>query len=64
MVGGAEALPGLVFIAMTLSLDDITNDPVHRHPARTTLTVFIRRTLVLTGGQEPGDRDRAYRRRL
>ncbi len=54
--GGAAALTGLVFVAMTLHLDDITNDPVHRHRARTILAgltaVFIRCALVLMGGQD------------
>jgi hypothetical protein len=54
--GGAAALTGLVFVAMTLHLDDITNDLVHRHRARTILTgltaVFIRCALVLMGGQD------------
>ena len=53
--GGAAALTGLVFVAMTLHLDDIVNDPVHRHRARTILTgltaVFIRCALALMGGQ-------------
>ena len=53
--GGAAALTGLVFVAMTLHLDDIVNHPVHRHRARTILTgltaVFIRCSLVLMGGQ-------------
>jgi hypothetical protein len=53
--GGAAALTGLVFVAMTLHLDQITTDPVHRHRARTILTgltaVFIRCALVLMGGQ-------------
>ena len=44
--GGAAALTGLVFVAMTLHLDDIVNHPVHRHRARTILTgltaVFLR----------------------
>src|SRR6266481_4378567 len=52
---GAAALTGLVFVSMTLHLDDITRDPVHRHRARTILTgltaVFIRCSLVLMGGQ-------------
>jgi hypothetical protein len=56
MVGtGAAALTGLVFVAMTLHLDDIVNHPVHRHRARTILTgltaVFIRCGLVLMGSQ-------------
>ncbi len=53
--GGAAALTGLVFVAMTLHLEDITRNPVHRHRARTILTgltaVFIRCALVLMGGQ-------------
>ncbi|TMC47172.1 MAG: hypothetical protein E6J20_20095 [Chloroflexi bacterium] len=53
--GGAAALTGLVFVAMTLHLEEITGDPVHRHRARTILTgltaVFIRCALVLMGGQ-------------
>lgn len=53
--GGAAALTGLVFVAMTLHLDEITRDPVHRHRARTILTgltaVFIRCSLALMGGQ-------------
>ena len=53
--GGAAALTGLVFVAMTLHLDDIVNHPVHRHRARTILTgltaVFLRCGLVLMGGQ-------------
>ena len=52
---GAAALTGLVFVAMTLHLEEITRDPVHRHRARTILTgltaVFIRCSLVLMGGQ-------------
>ena len=53
--GGAAALTGLVFVAMTLHLEEITKDPVHRHRARTILTgltaVFIRCSLALMGGQ-------------
>jgi len=56
MVGaGAAALTGLVFVAMTLHLEDIINHPVHRHRARTILTgltaVFIRCGLVLMANQ-------------
>jgi hypothetical protein len=44
--GGAAALTGLVFVAMTLHLEDIVNNPVHRHRARTILAgltaVFLR----------------------
>ena len=53
--GGAAALTGLVFVAMTLHLDDIVHHPVHRHRARTILAgltaVFLRCGLVLMGGQ-------------
>jgi hypothetical protein len=53
--GGAAALTGLVFVAMTLHLEDIVNNPVHRHRARTILAgltaVFLRCGLVLMGGQ-------------
>jgi hypothetical protein len=53
--GGAAALTGLVFVAMTLHLQDIVNHPVHRHRARTILTgltaVFLRCGLVLMAGQ-------------
>ncbi len=53
--GGAAALTGLVFVAMTLHLEEVTTDPVHRHRARTILSglsaVFIRCALALMGGQ-------------
>src|SRR2546428_11937345 len=53
--GGSAALTALVFVAMTLHLDEIATNPVHRHRARTILTgltaVFIRSALVLMGGQ-------------
>jgi hypothetical protein len=53
--GGAAALTGLVFVAMTLHLEEITGNLVHRHRARTILAgltaVFIRCALVLMGGQ-------------
>lgn len=53
--GGSAALTGLVFVAMTLHLEDIVHHPVHRHRARTILTgltaVFLRCGLVLMGGQ-------------
>src|SRR5438552_10559406 len=53
--GGAAALTGLVFVAMTLHLEDIVHHPVQRHRARTILTgltaVFLRCGLVLMGGQ-------------
>ena len=53
--GGAAALTGLVFVAMTLHLQDIVHHPVHRHRARTILTgltaVFLRCGLILMGDQ-------------
>jgi hypothetical protein len=53
--GGAAALTGLVFVAMSLHLSDIVTNPAHRHRARTILTaltdVFVRCGLVLMGGQ-------------
>ena len=53
--GGAAALTGLVFVAMTLHLNEIVGHPVHRHRARTILTgltaVFLRCGLVLMGVQ-------------
>jgi hypothetical protein len=53
--GGAAALTGLVFVAMSLHLGDIVNHPVHRHRARTILAgliaIFLRCGLVLMAGQ-------------
>lgn len=53
--GGAAALTGLVFVAMSLHLADIASNRMHRHRARTVLTalttIFIRCALVLMGGQ-------------
>jgi hypothetical protein len=53
--GGAAALTGLVFVAMSLHLADIASNPTHRHRARTILIaltdVFVRCGLVLMGGQ-------------
>lgn len=53
--GGAAALTGLVFVAMSLHLEEVTRDPVHRHRARSILTgliaIFLRCGLVLMGGQ-------------
>ena len=53
--GGAAALTGLVFVAMSLHLDQIALNAAHRHRARTVLTgltaVFIRCALVLMAGQ-------------
>src|SRR5437763_14992832 len=53
--GGAAALTGLVFVAMSLHLDQIALNVAHRHRARTVLTgltaVFRRCALVLLAGQ-------------
>ena len=53
--GGAAALTGLVFVAMSLHLDQVALNAAHRHRARTVLTgltaVFIRCALVLMAGQ-------------
>jgi hypothetical protein len=53
--GGAAALTGLVFVAMSQHLSDIASNPAHRHRARTILialtAVFVRCGLVLMGGQ-------------
>src|SRR5216110_461353 len=53
--GGAAALTGLVFVAMSLHLDQIALNAAHRHRARTVLTgltaVFIRCALILMAGQ-------------
>src|SRR5207302_9981461 len=51
----AAALTGLVFVAMSLHLDQIALNAAHRHRARTVLTgltaVFIRCALVLMAKQ-------------
>src|ERR1700737_5373401 len=53
--GGAAALTGLVFVAMSIHLDSIALNVAHRHRARTVLTgltaVFIRCSLVLMAAQ-------------
>jgi hypothetical protein len=53
--GGAAALTGLVFVAMSIHLDSIALNAAHRHRARTVLTgltaVFIRCALVLMARQ-------------
>jgi hypothetical protein len=53
--GGSAAITGLVFVAMSLHLEEISSDIRHRHRARTILVgltaVFIRCALVLMGGQ-------------
>jgi hypothetical protein len=36
--GGAAALTGLVFVAMSMHLSEIAADPTHRHRSRTILT--------------------------
>src|SRR2546430_8766313 len=53
--GGAAALTGLVFVAMSLHLDQIALNAAHRHRARPVLTgltaVFIRCAPILMAGQ-------------
>lgn len=54
--GGAAALAGLVFVAMSLNLDVIACDATHRYRAVGTLTgfaaAFVTCGLVLMGGQD------------
>jgi modulator of FtsH protease len=57
MVGGSAAvLVGLVFVALTLNLDVITQDATYRYRAIDTLSgmagVFVLCALVLMGGQD------------
>lgn len=53
--GGAAALTGLVFVALSLSLEAMTKDPTHKNRSINTLAgltaVFVRCGLVLMGGQ-------------
>jgi hypothetical protein len=53
--GGAAALAGLVFIAMSINLDAIVKDPTHRYRAIGTLAgftaVFMICSLALMGSQ-------------
>jgi len=53
--GGAAALTGLVFVAMSINLHTITSDPTHKNRAIGTLTgfsaVFIICALALIGNQ-------------
>src|SRR3989441_12143684 len=53
--GGAAALTGLVFVAMSIHLDQIALNAAHRHRARTVLSgltaVFSRCALILMAGQ-------------
>jgi hypothetical protein len=55
--GGAAALTGLVFVAMSLNVDRITHDAKHRFRAIGTLSgflgVFAICALVLMAGQSP-----------
>jgi hypothetical protein len=55
-VGGAAAvLTGLVFVAMSINLDDVTHDATHRNRAIGTLTgmiaAFVICSVSLMGGQ-------------
>ena len=57
MVGGSAAvLTGLVFVALSLNVDVVTQDATHRYRAIDTLTgmtgVFVISALVLMGGQD------------
>jgi hypothetical protein len=53
--GGAAALAGLVFVAMSINLDTIVKDPTHRYRAIGTLAgftaVFMICSLALMGSQ-------------
>jgi hypothetical protein len=53
--GGAAALTGLVFVAMSINLHTITSDPTHKNRAIGTLTgfsaIFIICALALIGNQ-------------
>lgn len=53
--GGAAALTGLVFVAMTLNLGEIVKETTHKHRAINTLTGFtaivVICALALMGGQ-------------
>ena len=54
--GGAAALTGLVFVAMSLNLAEMTGDATHKYRSINTLAgltaVFVRCGLVLMGGQD------------
>jgi len=57
MVGGSAAvLTGLVFVALSLNVDVVTQDATHRYRAIDTLSgmagVFVLCALVLMGGQD------------
>ncbi len=57
MVGsGVAALTGLVFVALSLSLEDMTKEATHKYRSINTLAgltaVFVRCGLVLMGGQD------------
>ena len=60
--GGAAALTGLVFVAMTLHLREIIEHPVHRHRARTILTGFTA-VFIRCGARGGERRSRAGERR-
>lgn len=53
--GGAAALIGLVFVALSLNLNVVTQDAIHRYRAIGTLAGFIAAfttcALVLMGGE-------------
>jgi hypothetical protein len=53
--GGVAALTGLVFVALSLNIDEMTHDATHKYRSINTLAgltaVFVRCGLVLMGGQ-------------
>lgn len=53
--GGVAALTGLVFVALSLNIEDMTNDATHKYRSINTLAgltaVFVRCGLVLMAGQ-------------
>jgi hypothetical protein len=55
LAGGAAALAGLVFVAMSLNLEGIVNDATHKYRAIGTLSgfsaAFVICSLALMGGQ-------------
>jgi hypothetical protein len=54
--GGAAVLTGLVFVALSLNVDVVTQDATHRYRAIDTLSgmagIFVICALVLMGGQD------------
>lgn len=54
--GGVAALTGLVFVALSLNLEEMTKEATHKYRSINTLAgltaVFVRCGLVLMGGQD------------